>query len=389
MRAPPGPRRPIGRLLARRWCRSARAVQHSGVNTALAQLFEHSTIQAIPTDRREGSFRYLFTIWFGCNMSLLTVITGALATTTFGLGFVSGCCAIVLGLLVGTVFMALHAAQGPQMGLPQMVQTRGQFGALGALLVLAAVILMYVGFIASNLVLGAQSIHSEVAGIGIGGGVVLLGSAGLVVAVFGYDVIHGLGALVSVATGLALLAMAGLLLASGLPKGFFAAGVFSWSGFVGLQPLSAEGYGGARCVLGDVSGQSAGVVVADGAGGSAWYRARGGRRSGGQLYPCCGAGGVAGDRGVQHRAYLRDGDEFIFVCVGGADGGADMYAAVLAGAGVTRMRLRGDLSGGGNGGTSGAAELFEQLHGFSVYPALPAGALDGDQSDRLLLGAAW
>ena len=205
----------------------------------MAQLFEHSTIQAIPTDRREGNFRYLFTIWFGCNMSLLTVITGALATTTFGLSFVSGCCAIILGLLVGTVFMALHAAQGPHMGLPQMVQTRGQFGALGALLVLAAVILMYVGFIASNLVLGAQSIHSEVAGIGIGGAIVLLGLAGLVVAVFGYDVIHGLGAVVSVATGLALLTMAGLLLVSGLPKDFLRAGVFTLPNFVGTFSLAA------------------------------------------------------------------------------------------------------------------------------------------------------
>jgi NCS1 family nucleobase:cation symporter-1 len=205
----------------------------------LAQLFEVSTIQAIPVDRREGSFRYLFTIWFGCNMSLLTVITGALATTTFGLGFVSAICAIILGLLVGTVFMALHAAQGPQMGLPQMVQTRGQFGAVGALLVVATVILMYVGFIASNLVLGAQSIHSEVAGIGIGSGIVLLGLAGLVVAVFGYDVIHGLGTLVSVATGLALLLMAWLLLASGVPKGFFSAGVFTWANFVGTFSLAA------------------------------------------------------------------------------------------------------------------------------------------------------
>ncbi len=217
----------------------AKAARPRGVVATVAQLFELGTIQAVPADRRDGNFRYLFTIWFGCNMSVLTVVTGALATTTFGLGFGAGCCAIVLGLLVGTVFMALHAAQGPQMGLPQMVQTRGQFGALGALPVLGAVILMYVGFIASNLVLGAQSIHSEVAGIGIHAGIVVLGLAGLAVAVFGYHVIHGLGKLVSVATGVALLMMAWLLVASGLPDGFFRAGVFSWSGFVGTFSLAA------------------------------------------------------------------------------------------------------------------------------------------------------
>ena len=202
-------------------------------------VFELSTIQAIPPEHRHGTFRYLFTIWFGCNLSLLTVITGALATTTFGLGFFSGCCAIILGLLVGTVFMALHAAQGPQLGLPQMVQTRGQFGAVGVTLVLAAVILMYVGFIASNLVLGAQSIHSELGGIGIDTGIVLLGIAGVAVATFGYDVIHALSRVVTVATGLALLGMGALLLATGLPKTFLGAGVFTWPNFVGTFSLAA------------------------------------------------------------------------------------------------------------------------------------------------------
>ena len=205
----------------------------------MPSVFELSTIQAILPEHRHGTFRYLFTIWFGCNMSLLTVITGALATTTFGLGFVSGCCAIVLGLLVGTVFMALHAAQGPQLGLPQMMQTRGQFGAVGVMLVLAAVILMYVGFIASNLVLGAESIHSEAGGIGIDTGIVVLGTAGVAVAIFGYDVIHAVSGLVTVATGLALFGMGALLLAAGLPKTFFGTGAFTWPNFVGTFSLAA------------------------------------------------------------------------------------------------------------------------------------------------------
>jgi len=205
----------------------------------ITTLIELSTIQAIPADSRHGTFSYLFTIWFGCNMSLLTVITGALATTTFGLGFVSSCCGIVLGLLVGTVFMALHSAQGPQLGLAQIVQSRGQFGAVGALLVCATVILMYVGFIASNLVLGAQSIHSEISLIGIDTGIVVLGIAGVAIAVFGYDLIHASGRAATVATGLGLLGMAILLLAGGLPKTFLSAGVFTWPNFVGTFSLAA------------------------------------------------------------------------------------------------------------------------------------------------------
>ena len=39
----------------------------------------------------------------------------------------------VLGLVVGTLFMAFHASQGPQMGLPQMIQSRAQFGYRGVI----------------------------------------------------------------------------------------------------------------------------------------------------------------------------------------------------------------------------------------------------------------
>jgi purine-cytosine permease-like protein len=38
--------------------------------------------------------------------------------------------------LVGGVLMTLHSAQGPQMGIAQMIQSRAQPGSLGALLVL-------------------------------------------------------------------------------------------------------------------------------------------------------------------------------------------------------------------------------------------------------------
>jgi NCS1 family nucleobase:cation symporter-1 len=75
---------------------------------------EHNTIHPIAKTERHGTFSYLFTIWFGCNMNILTVVTGALATTLFGLNFVPACLALVIGTMIGTIFMALHAAQGPQ-----------------------------------------------------------------------------------------------------------------------------------------------------------------------------------------------------------------------------------------------------------------------------------
>ena len=54
--------------------------------------------------------------------------------------------AIVVGQAVGGVLMALHSAQGPQMGIPQMIQSRAQFGSWGALLVTVIAAVMYVGF---------------------------------------------------------------------------------------------------------------------------------------------------------------------------------------------------------------------------------------------------
>jgi purine-cytosine permease-like protein len=76
-------------------------------------------------------------------MNILTVVTGALATTLFGLNFIPACFAIIAGIMLGTVFMALRAAQGPQLGAPQMVLTRGPLGFPGSILVIGAVILMY------------------------------------------------------------------------------------------------------------------------------------------------------------------------------------------------------------------------------------------------------
>jgi NCS1 family nucleobase:cation symporter-1 len=201
---------------------------------------EHNTIQPIPLDKRHGTSSYLFTIWFGCNMNMLTVVTGALATTLFGLNFIPACFALVIGILLGTIFMALHAAQGPQLGVPQMVQTRGQFGSVGSILIVAAVILMYFGFIASNMVLGGQSINTAIPGVSINAGVVILGVVSLVAAVYGYDLIHEYSKYVSIITGLALLAVfVSLIFFVGLPAKFMTTGTFTLPNFIGAASVGA------------------------------------------------------------------------------------------------------------------------------------------------------
>ncbi len=51
-----------------------------------------------------------------------------------------------LGIMFGTIFMAFHGSQGPEMGLPQMIQSRAQFGYRGVILALLATLFVFVGF---------------------------------------------------------------------------------------------------------------------------------------------------------------------------------------------------------------------------------------------------
>src|ERR1700689_566535 len=166
---------------------------------------ELATIQPIPLDRRHGTYSDLFTVWFGANLMLLTIVTGGLSVTVFALPFGWAVAALVIGNLVGAVFMALHAAQGPTLGVPQMIQTRGQFGSVGSLLVVGIVIVMYVGFLASNLVLGGEALAISIPGVHDTPGIVLVGVLGVVAAIWGHDLIHAYARVMSYVSGVVLL----------------------------------------------------------------------------------------------------------------------------------------------------------------------------------------
>lgn len=166
---------------------------------------EHHTIFPIPADQRHGRARDLFTLWFGINMHVLTVVTGALTTALLKLPLMTAIFALVLGNLVGGVFMALHSAQGPQLGVPQMVQSRGQFGSVGAVFTLVAMMVVYVGFVASNFVVGAQSLHSVAPAIGEPAAIALIALLSTIGAGFGHDLLHKCGQWMTMVSGTALI----------------------------------------------------------------------------------------------------------------------------------------------------------------------------------------
>ncbi|QEO17083.1 purine-cytosine permease family protein [Acetobacter vaccinii] len=201
---------------------------------------EAHTIYQIPLDQRHGSPRDLFTVWFGSNIMMLTIITGALSTTVFGLSFWPALLAVVLGNMVGGLFMALHAAQGPQLGVPQMVQTRGQFGSIGAMAVICLVVVMYVGFFASNLVLGGQSLHSVVTAVPEKGCILLLAAISLAATIYGHDLIHAYTRLLTLVSGVALLlCFIWILGVNGVSAATLAHGDFTASGFLGAMSTAA------------------------------------------------------------------------------------------------------------------------------------------------------
>lgn len=164
---------------------------------------ERRSIDHVPPEERHGSVTSLFTIWFAANMQVTTIVTGALATV-LGLPLVWGLVAIAVGNLVGAVFMALHSAQGPKLGVPQMIQSRAQFGFYGAILPLLLVILMYLGFFASSGVLGGQALH-EWSGLGVDWSIIVVAAVCAVLATFGYRLIHAYERWVSLISGLAFL----------------------------------------------------------------------------------------------------------------------------------------------------------------------------------------
>jgi nucleobase:cation symporter-1, NCS1 family len=105
---------------------------------------EKRSIDFVPERDRHGRVWQQVPFWFLGNFQVLTLSIGFIGPA-LGLSF--GWCALagVLGILVGTVVMAFHASQGPHLGLPQLIQSRAQFGFLGVMPILLAAMVTFVG----------------------------------------------------------------------------------------------------------------------------------------------------------------------------------------------------------------------------------------------------
>jgi NCS1 family nucleobase:cation symporter-1 len=149
---------------------------------------EVRSIDYVPLSERHGKLWHLGPLWFMSNAQIATLAVGLISFFDGG-NLTWSLIAIVLGTLLGTLFMAFHSAQGPQLGLPQMIQSRPQFGYVGALLVWFFAYVQYFGFNIFNTILAGNAMHTTAHGA-VKLWVVVATVLAFVIALFGYDLIH-------------------------------------------------------------------------------------------------------------------------------------------------------------------------------------------------------
>jgi NCS1 nucleoside transporter family len=192
---------------------------------------ETRSIDYVPVAERHGKVWHLGPLWFSGNAQLATLVIGA-AGVASGLSFSWSLVAIFLGAVIGTLFMAFHSAQGPKLGLPQMIQSRPQFGYYGALLPVIVAVLLFIGFNVFNTQIAEQMVV-ETLNVNKVVGAVIITILAFAFALLGYRLIHKfcqwaavLFIVVYVLFGI------GLLAAVHLPAGFYSFGTFKGAPFL-------------------------------------------------------------------------------------------------------------------------------------------------------------
>jgi purine-cytosine permease-like protein len=149
---------------------------------------EARSIDWVPENERHGKVWHQAPLWFLGNFQYFTIPIGFIGPS-LGLSLWWTILAGTTGILVGTVFMAFHATQGPTLGLPQMIQSRAQFGFRGVIVALFAMVFTYMAFNVADQVLLAQGLHGAFGWNATAVAIVVTVGAALL-AIYGYDWVH-------------------------------------------------------------------------------------------------------------------------------------------------------------------------------------------------------
>lgn len=199
---------------------------------------EKRSFDFIPEEERHGKPSSLFNIWFSANMQIAVLVTGGLAVT-LGLNIFWALIAAVTGNLIGGIFMALHSVQGPRLGIPQMIQSRAQFGMVGASLPLVLVIVLYLGSYAAGAILGAQALHNMLPFISVTWGLIFIGAITFLITLFGYELIHMVERYLTIIFAIVFAIVTVVVLQMDFPAGSFAISDFHLPTFLMIVSLMA------------------------------------------------------------------------------------------------------------------------------------------------------
>lgn len=156
--------------------------------TTSRRVIEGRSIDYIPQAERHARLASQGPFWFLGNFHFFTISIGFVGVG-LGLSALWTALAGTLGIMFGTLFMAFHGSQGPEMGLPQMIQSRAQFGYRGVVLVLLATLFTFVGFNVVNVSLIMDGLHNVfgLEPVPVACAVIALGA---LLSIYGHDLMH-------------------------------------------------------------------------------------------------------------------------------------------------------------------------------------------------------
>jgi purine-cytosine permease-like protein len=211
----------------------------SGARTSGAGI-ELRSIDHIPDSERHGRVWPMTAVWVAGNANIGTILVGSVGIAA-GASLGWTLIAVTLGCAFGTIFAALHSTQGPHLGLPQLIQSRPQFGYRGSVLVIVLALVTYLGAQLFVNLLGAQSLMVTTH-LGAAPALAVVALASTLIALFGYNWIHHAARVLAVVFLVVFLVLTVVVLAQGgLTAQDFAPGPLALRPFL-LQFGAAAGY---------------------------------------------------------------------------------------------------------------------------------------------------
>ncbi|KAF8337621.1 cytosine-purine permease [Cantharellus anzutake] len=137
------------------------------------------------------NFINLFFLWLSANTCLISVSTGTLGPIFFGLGLRDSALVILFMNAACCVIPAYFSTFGPITGLRQMIFARYSLGYIGAVIISCVNIVVFMGFLILNCILGGQSLASASNGnLSWNVGIVIIALISLLLTFSGYKVLN-------------------------------------------------------------------------------------------------------------------------------------------------------------------------------------------------------